>query len=86
MNIKVNFVPFALVKNTADILTRVKKSWLSSVQDNKYRYICSAGVSLKNVNNLNYMGVENTIFLARKRNPKISRKSAKKVVRSCVRC
>ena len=51
-----------------------------------YRYICSAGVSLKNVNNLNYMGVENTIFLARKRNPKISRKSAKKVVRSCVRC
>ena len=74
------------VRNKADIMTRVNKSWLSVMQEEKCEYICNAGVSLKDVHNLNHMGVEQTLYLARKLNPDVSSESVKKIVRSCLRC
>ena len=43
------------MKNKADILTRVKKSWLSVTQEEKCEDICNTGGSLEDVHNLNHM-------------------------------
>ena len=74
-----NHVPS--VKNKADVLTRVKISWLSSIQGDKHRDICNASVSLEDVHNLKYMGVKRTLYLTQKLDPGMRRESVKKVVR-----
>ena len=69
--LQISFVPS--MRNKADILTRVKKSWLSVVQEEKCEDICNAGVTLEDVYNLNHMEVERTLYLAPKLDPDVSR-------------
>ena len=56
------------------------------MQDVKFRDVCNAGVSLEDVHNLNYMEIKQTLYLAWKLDPDMSRELVKKVVRICVRC
>ena len=74
------------MRNKADILIRIKKSWLSVMQEEKCGDICNVGVSQGEVHNLNHMGVEPTLYLVGKLNLDVSRESVKKIIRSCLRC
>lgn len=80
------FVPSA--KNKADVLTRVKRTWLESANDaaEAAELYCAATRDLKQLHSLHHSGVERTLFLARKVDPSISKKAVRQVVRECVQC
>ena len=87
LELGVRFVPSE--KNKADILTRVKKEWLKGIEGEcmKEPQICCMGVSdVKELHGMHHMGVERTLFLARKLDPEITREAVKRVVRGCDRC
>ena len=58
LNIKLNLV--SLNKNKANILTLVRKSWISSIQDNKHGDICKSG----RFHNLKLCGSLQMLYLA----------------------
>ena len=70
-------------ENKADILTRVKKSWLLSEEDS---FNCAAAVDLRENHEMHHMGVDRSLYLARKADPSVTREAVKAVVRSCRRC
>ncbi|XP_076036529.1 uncharacterized protein LOC143022271 [Oratosquilla oratoria] len=75
--------------NKADALTRVKKSWLKAKeeQDEKKLEVCAAGsFRAKELHETHHLGVDRSLFLARKVNPNISREEVRHVVRACARC
>ena len=82
----VQFVPSE--KNKADALTRVKKAWLGAPEEcaQVATVCCSADVNLKEIHSLHHMGVDRTLYLARKINPAVSREAVRRVVGSCDRC
>ena len=67
-------------KNKADKLTRVKKSWLSVVEDSDE--ITTALDIMKN-HKEHHMGVESTLYTIRKFDPSVERKDVVQVVREC---
>ena len=73
--------------NKADVLTRVKKQWIENERaemgENEF---CAGGIELKEGHDVHHMGVERTLFLARKIDPTVTREEAKKVVQSCEQC
>ena len=84
LNIVIQLVPTE--KNKADILTRVKKSWLVS-SEVEYAALCAgAVVDLTELHNKHHMGIDRTLYLAKKLDPEVSRESVKKVVQCCDRC
>ncbi|XP_076055165.1 uncharacterized protein LOC143033558 [Oratosquilla oratoria] len=75
--------------NKADALTRVKKSWLKAKeeQDEKKLEVCAAGsFRAKELHETHHLGVDRSLFLARKVNPNISREEVRHAVRACARC
>ena len=78
--------------NKSDVLTRVKKSWLvgesrdSDDTCDGERAVCAAALPMKESHDLHHMGVERTLYLARKVDPAATRESAKRVVRQCMQC
>lgn len=86
MKLHVCFVPSE--KNKADVLTRVKKAWLGTPEDtSKEALVCCTGVtSVEDLHQMHHMGVERTLFVARKVDPTVSRDEVRQVVRHCSRC
>ncbi|XP_035828301.1 uncharacterized protein LOC101862068 [Aplysia californica] len=79
-------------KNKADILTRVKKEWLSTggygmEEGEPEPCVCATGhLDLKDLHDMHHMGVDRTLYLARKVLPETSRADVKKVVQACEQC
>ncbi|KAK3882626.1 hypothetical protein Pcinc_012994 [Petrolisthes cinctipes] len=85
--LSVTLVP--TMKNKADALTRVKKAWLVPRTERKVgstTACCAGTVNLRDMHNMHHMGVERTLYLARKVDPMVSRLAVKDVVRSCDNC
>ena len=86
LTMKVIFVPSS--KNKADILTRVRKSWLTAKGvDSEEEFCCvGANVDLRKMHDIHHMGVERTLYLAHKVDPTITKDAVRKVVQSCQQC
>ena len=87
LNITVQLV--SSEKNKADVLTRVKKGWLTKgdVEQVAQVQLCAgANIDLPELHSNHHMGVDRTLYLARQINPQVSRESVKRVVRECSRC
>ncbi|KAK3889084.1 hypothetical protein Pcinc_006959 [Petrolisthes cinctipes] len=82
----VYFVPSE--KNKADVLTSVKKGWLGVPQEEEDEAkLCCVGVpSVRELHQMYHMGVDRTLFVARKVDPAITREKVRQVVRQCDRC
>lgn len=79
------FVPSE--KNKADSLTRVKKAWLRATQEDEETKVCCVGMpSVKELHRMHHMGVDRTLFVARRVNPGITREEVRQVVRQCEKC
>lgn len=80
------FVPSE--KNKADALTRVKKAWLGVPAETKEAaMVCCVGApSVKELHQMHHMGVDRTLFVARKVDPAVTRDNVRQVVRLCDRC
>ncbi|XP_076036043.1 uncharacterized protein LOC143021997 [Oratosquilla oratoria] len=74
--------------NKADALTRVKKSWLKAKEEQEEKLeMCAAGsFRAKELHETHHLGVDRSLFLARKVNPNISREEVRHAVRACARC
>lgn len=87
LRIAITFVP--TLKNKADALTRVKKGWLATKEEDPVlgkAAMCAAAVDLKEIHGMHHVGVDRTLFLARKIDPTITRRAVQQVVRGCERC
>ncbi|MEL6803533.1 MAG: reverse transcriptase-like protein, partial [Bacteroidota bacterium] len=87
--LEVRIILVSTTKNKADSLTRVKKSWLARSGDEEQAEgeICCLGLAeLNKIHHMAHMGVEKTLFLARKVDPTVTRGVVKEVVGSCDRC
>lgn len=84
LDIVVQLVPTE--KNKADSLTRVKKSWLVSNEVEPTHLCAGAVVDLAELHNKHHMGIDRTLYLAKKLDPEVSRESVRKVVQCCDRC
>lgn len=74
-------------KNKADTLTRVKKAWLKATQEEEETEVCCVGVpSVKELHRMHHMGVDRTLFVARRVNPEVTREEVRQVVRQCQKC
>jgi uncharacterized protein YbaP (TraB family) len=72
-------------RNKADVLTRVKKSWLDG--EKRMSSICMLNVEmLTNLHNRHHQGVEKSLSLARMIDPAVQKVEVEKLVRNCVRC
>ncbi|XP_076043782.1 uncharacterized protein LOC143026883 [Oratosquilla oratoria] len=74
--------------NKADALTRVKKSWLKVKEEHDEKFeVCAAGsLCAKELHGTHHLGVDRSLFLARKVDPNISREEVRRAMRACVRC
>ena len=87
LNVTITLVP--TTKNRADVLTRVRKSWLNSRQessDETVNVTAIASDDLRTMHNMHHMGVDRTLFLAKKIAPEVNRNDVKKIVQSCQQC
>ena len=86
--LRTTFVPTK--KNRADVLTRVKKEWLTVPEDMSAQSqspVCCTGVlNIKELHGMHHMGVDRTLFLARKVDPMVTREAVRRVVSGCERC
>ena len=70
-------------RNKADVLTRVKKSWLSAGKEGEENGVCPGAISLRE---MHHLGVDRSLYLARKVDPMVTRQSVQRVVKGCERC
>ena len=86
--LKTTFVPTK--KNKAGVLTRVKKEWLmgpENVSVQSQSPVCCTGVlTIKELHGMHHMGVDRTLFLARKVDPIVTREAVRRMVSGCERC
>ena len=85
LELQVTIVPTE--KNKADDLTRVNKAWLiykKGEDEECADTFCAANLS--ELHNCHHMGVDRTLYLARKIDPEVTRGDVKRVVQSCERC
>ena len=79
-------------KNKADSLTRVKRVWLSShgkVTGNETEVlesVCAGAIDLDKIHGMHHVGVDRTLFLARKIDPEVTREAVQDIVRRCEKC
>ena len=75
-------------KNKADILTRVRPKWLELVRrvEKESSLEGLAALSIRDSHAMHHMGVERSLYLARKVEPSVRRGQIEKVVRECQRC
>ena len=86
LRVKISLVP--TTRNKADILTRVSKKWLATGDDgpDKDEMVCASGVDLEALHGMAHVGVDRSLFLARKVDPAVTRQSMKRIVQGCGRC
>ena len=86
LNVTINLV--TTDKNKADVLTRVRKSWLSMVDKpgDKGTEICAGAFNVQEDHAMHHMGVDRSLFLARMVDPTVTRQTVQRVVRSCAKC
>ena len=90
LNLNVSLVPSHI--NKADVLTRVRRRWLIEESDmgNCAAAACidEEGITptLKESHEAHHLGVERSLFLARKVIPNVSKEEVKAVVQNCERC
>ncbi|GAB1600005.1 hypothetical protein Ahia01_000278000, partial [Argonauta hians] len=85
LSLRVTFVPSE--RNKADALTRVRKSWLDTAAREAVVSAMTADDSaVEQGHARHHMGVNRTLYLARKVDPAVRRGEVERVVRSCVRC
>ena len=70
-------------ENRADILTRVKRSWLHEENTKDYS-VCAVGIHDLHADH--HFGVERTLYLARMVNSDVSRNEVERCVRNCEKC
>lgn len=88
-NLKIRIEHIPTSKNKADGLTRVRKEWLKYEEDMHSEEdlgTCVGAVSVEEMHNMHHVGVDRTLFLARKVDPDVSRSSVEEVVRKCEKC
>ena len=86
-SLKVDITLVPTLKNKADELTRVSKKWLAlGSGDPGGEDVCAGVVDVEELHNMHHVGVERTLFLARKVDPGVARGSVQRVVRGCERC
>ena len=77
-------------KNKADCLTRVKRKWLQAAKEALGRCCAATKVDLKSavrrVHNQHHLGIERTLFLAKKMDPEVSKALVTKIVEECPQC
>ena len=81
-SLRVSLVPSK--DNKADVMTRVKKEWLSAATT--CQTACASLNAVREMHNQHHMGVERTLFLARQIDPSVTKHDVKSVVKSCERC
>ena len=85
ITLHVTFVPTQ--KNKADSLTRVCKEWLSLENNATDGFDkCCSGLNIQEIHNKHHMGVEKTLYLARKIDPSVTKAEVQEVVKCCERC
>ena len=86
LKIEVRLVPSA--RNKADVLTRVKTKWLelSKRVEKESGEVGVAAISLRDAHGMHHMGIDRSLYLARKLDPNVRREQIAKVVRECQRC
>ena len=72
-------------RNKADVLTRVKKSWLSAGKEGGETGVCAGAISLREMHEMHHLGVDCSLYLARKVDPTVTRQSVQRVVKGCER-
>ena len=87
-NLKLNVVFIPSEKNKADALTRVKKAWLGAPKEEANgTELCCVGIpSVEELHQMHHMGVDRTLFVARRVDPAVTREKVRQVVRECDRC
>lgn len=80
------FVPSE--KNKADGLTRVKRAWLGMPKEkgNETELCCVGVPSVKELHQMHHMGVDRTLYVAKRVDPTVTREKVRQVVRECDRC
>ena len=86
--LKVTISLVSTLKNKADELTRVSKNWLVTEGEDQGAdaLVCASGVDVVGLHNMHHVGVDRTLFLARKVDPSVTRDAVQRVVRGCERC
>ena len=85
-DLKISITRVPSEKNKADMLTRVARDWLKTEDYPNDAIVCAGAVDLVEVHNMHHVGVERTLFLARKLDPTVTRQSVREVVSRCQRC
>ena len=73
-------------KNKADALTRVKKEWLKTPNAERIIGNSCGAVCVKDLHDKHHMGVDKTLYLAKKVDPRVRREEVERVVKFCDRC
>lgn len=73
-------------KNKADKLTRVKKAWIDMERYESGEKLCALALDVKESHDMHHMGVERTLFLARKVDPAVTKEAVKRIVKECIEC
>ena len=86
LSVEIIFVPTS--KNKADELTRVKKTWLTNVEDdeNEGATVCAGTIDLEKVHNMHHVAVERSLFLSRNIDLNVTRPLMKEMVSGCKMC
>ncbi|XP_029641347.1 uncharacterized protein LOC115216286 [Octopus sinensis] len=87
--LKLNVVLVPSEKNRADALTRVKRAWLEEPEEARKGIAAACQLDdseLKRLHAMHHLGVDRTLYLAKKSDADVTRGSIRKVVGSCDRC
>ena len=86
LNLTIEVILVSSQKNKADKMTRVKKAWIEMEKVGCKQSFCAVGLSVQEGHKMHHMGVERTLFLARKIDPGVTKDTVKRVVRDCIEC
>ena len=64
----------------------MKKSWLSAGKEGGETGVCAEAISLREMHEMHHLGVDRSLYLARKVDPTVTRQSVQRVVKGCERC
>ena len=79
-DLRVNISLVSTLKNKSNVLTR------EDDVENDDRDVCAGAMDLRKVHDMHHMGVERSLFQARKFDPTVTKQAVRSVVRSCSKC
>ena len=92
LGLKLEIILVPSEKNKADALTRVPLSWIKinktseETRQETACIACETSADVRESHNQHHMGIDRSLFLARKIEPSITRDAVKRVVQTCERC